>query len=46
VALGEGDVNAEAKLEELSGELTQDEVTNVHQKATSWLQDHPLKAHP
>ena len=27
VALGEGDPNAEAKLEELSGELTQDEVT-------------------
>jgi len=44
VALAEGDPNAESKLDELSGELTQDEVAAAHQQATAWLQAHGQKA--
>lgn len=47
VALEEGDSNAVAKLDELNGELTQDEVATVHEQATAWLQSHSQKEqHP
>ena len=46
VALAGGDLNAEPKLDELSSELTQDEVATAHQQATAWLQAHNQKDHP
>jgi hypothetical protein len=47
VALAEGDSSAEAKLDELSAELTQDEVSTAHQQAMAWLQGHAQKEpHP
>lgn len=46
VALAEGDPNAESKLDELSSELTQDEVATAHQQAAAWFQTHSPKDHP
>jgi hypothetical protein len=40
VALASGDENAESHLEDLTNELTQDEVATIHQQAKAWLQAH------
>jgi hypothetical protein len=44
VALASGDENAEANLEKLTNELTQDEVATIHQQAKTWLQAHTCAA--
>jgi len=40
LALAHGDLNSEAMLENLSTELTQDEVATAHQQVKAWIQAH------
>ncbi len=40
VALASGDEDAESHLQDLTNELTQDEVATIHQQAKAWLQAH------
>ena len=47
VALAEGDANAESQLQDLSAELTPEEVANAHQQAKAWVQAHNcVTGHP
>ena len=40
IALAEGDPNAESQLQDLTAELTPEEVATVHQQAKAWVQAH------
>ncbi len=40
LALAQGDENADSHLQDISTELTQDEVANTHEQAKAWLQAH------
>ena len=47
VALAEGDENAESQLQDLSAELTPEEVATAHQQAKAWVQAHNcVTGHP